>query len=314
MRDILVFLREKSDGEITKCVAYRDNDKIIMSEYNNQYECFLGMHFPDYKAEWTLLQHVEDFFSKPGLKNDKLIDHTYTRNEIGFCYPRIFCPGLDQVEWVVDREERFEYKNYNINVLNESVLSCRILLARLNKLFETISFDIRNFTTFGHEIRNFLLLGCMEVESSWNGILTANGHNGRKTTNDYVKLLQRLYLKDYEIKFVLYPDIISLKPFKDWEAANPTTSLFWYDAYNKTKHDRETNMHLASFENAINSIAAVLIMLYAQFGPTPNFWKTPDFLGIEIVPPVFNIEDYYIPDKDYRHAGIYPWKQKQYAF
>jgi hypothetical protein len=54
--------------------------------------------------------------------------------------------------------------------------------------------------------------------------------------------------------------------FGDWDAASPTKSLTWYDAYNKTKHDREENLKFATLSNAVQAVGATVVMFHAQFG------------------------------------------------
>jgi hypothetical protein len=42
--------------------------------------------------------------------------------------------------------------------------------------------------------------------------------------------------------------------------------LSWYDAYNKTKHDREDNLNVGTLDNAVKAVGAAVVMFYAQFG------------------------------------------------
>jgi hypothetical protein len=92
--------------------------------------------------------------------------------------------------------------------------------------------------------------------------------NGRIfTTNDYVKLLPPLHLKEYVISCKLISNTYSVNPFGNWNANSPTQSLPWYDAYNKTKHDREKCFSEASLENCIPAIAAVIVLFCVRYGP-----------------------------------------------
>jgi hypothetical protein len=63
-----------------------------------------------------------------------------------------------------------------------------------------------------------------------------------------------------------YPSYSAFVPYAHWDSNNPTKSLHWYDAYNKTKHDREGNLHYATLENAVHAVGAAVVMFYAQFG------------------------------------------------
>lgn len=83
----------------------------------------------------------------------------------------------------------------------------------------------------------------------------------------------------YTLSLQSYPGFPQISPFKDWDPGNPTASLDWYDAYNRTKHDREDNLSLATLDNAVKSVGAAVVMFYAQFGftlgPTGGDLKSP---------------------------------------
>jgi len=150
---------------------------------------------------------------------------------------------------------------------NGAFVALRILLDKLEQVFETVDPDAAHAMVYGHRIRELLLLACMEVESSWKAVLEENGYARlRFTTNDYVKLLRPMILDSYEVSLQAYTVYPIFRPFEKWDAANPTQSLTWYDGYNKTKHDREQNLRLASLDNAIKAVGAVVVMFYAQFG------------------------------------------------
>ena len=59
-----------------------------------------------------------------------------------------------------------------------------------------------------------------------------------------------------------------LTPYKGWSIQASTQSLEWYDAYNKTKHNREDCLGLATLDRAVTAVAAASVMFYAQFGYT----------------------------------------------
>ncbi|PZQ98337.1 MAG: hypothetical protein DI539_29490 [Flavobacterium psychrophilum] len=55
-------------------------------------------------------------------------------------------------------------------------------------------------------------------------------------------------------------------PFRDWDVIKPTVSLVWYDAYNAVKHNRGVNRHKASLKTVIDAVAAIHVLLEAQYG------------------------------------------------
>ncbi len=235
----------------------------------------------------------------------------------GKYYPRIHKPGL--------KEANFPENHFNVidrKVLGQSLITANIILKKLSSIFETVSPDVANETVYGHELRNLLLLSAMEVESAWSAILRANNYqfntkqNGdiNSSTNDYVKLCKPLHLDKYKVSFVLHSDLQDIKPFENWIDSNPTTSLNWYNAYNKVKHDREQNLILASLKNAINSVAGVLVMLRAQFGEEQTFWSQGEFANIFIeLDKAYNLEDYYVPFSNDKHIPC-NWSAINYEF
>jgi len=156
----------------------------------------------------------------------------------------------------------------NINKITGSFISLRILLNKLEELFETIEPSVDNLSVYGHKIREILLLACMEVESSWVAVLKENGYQQTMPwkTTDYIKLLSPMFLDCYRLSLRSYPNFPQFSPFENWNVGNPTQSLLWYDSYNKTKHDRENNLRLATLDNAVHAVGAAAVMFYAQFG------------------------------------------------
>ena len=186
--------------------------------------------------------------------------------------------------------------------LTSAIVSLRILLNKLANLFETIEPTETNLSTYGHKIREVLLLACMEVESSWTAVLKENQYSvsGRLTTKDYVKLALPMFLDGYELPLNSYPHITGCSPFKDWKESNPTVSLIWYNAYNKTKHNREENLKFATLFNTINAVAAAVVMFHAQFGPR-KYWEAqntqsmPNIFGLVTVELAKYKKNYYLP-------------------
>lgn len=159
---------------------------------------------------------------------------------------------------------------YN-NVIVSAQQQLSLLYDDLRAVFSFIHPDAHHDGVFGHRIRNLLLLASTEFEAQCVGILEANNvaPQGRHfNTNDYVNLKTALLLDQYSLGLAMFPDYPPLEPLAGWTAANPTTSLPWYDAYNKTKHNRESEFHHASLSNAINAVAACACIFYAQIDGT----------------------------------------------
>jgi hypothetical protein len=146
-------------------------------------------------------------------------------------------------------------------------------------------------TAYSHRTRELLILGCTEVENSWKHYMrlaaTASVAGRDFTTRDYVKLLQPLFLSEFEVTLKPYRGVAPLRPFLDWDPASPTRSLLWYDAYNKTKHDRTTYFAEATLQSCFAAVAANIVLFCVRFGPFALF--SSGTLGT-LIPHLFNIE------------------------
>jgi hypothetical protein len=148
----------------------------------------------------------------------------------------------------------------------------RILLEKLDDLFLYIEPDMISFNTYSHKIRELLILGCTEVENLWGYYMNLSGTKPiakNYTTKDYVKLNDKLFLNEFQCTLRSYVSLPPIKPFENWTSTSPTASLPWYDAYNKTKHDRATHFSVATFSNALNAVIATLILYMVRFSPYP---------------------------------------------
>lgn len=142
-----------------------------------------------------------------------------------------------------------------------------LIIADLNQVLNCIEPVKENGNAYGHQIRNALIVACTEFEAQCVGVLKANAQEpiGRfYTTNDYFKLQSAMKLSEYVFTLSRHPQTEAVQPFKDWNAESPTQSIRWYDAYNKTKHDREACFQLANLSNLINAVVGCAIMYWAQ--------------------------------------------------
>ncbi len=149
-----------------------------------------------------------------------------------------------------------------------SVQAAQNILAHAREVFRCVEPTEANSATFGHEIRELLMLASMEVESGWKAVLRENGYQRgtrqRWNRNDYRRLADPMRLSEWSVRITTHPGAGTLRPFEGW--ATDGTSLAWYDAYNAVKHDRESNMAKAHLWHALDAVAGVFIMVCAQFG------------------------------------------------
>jgi hypothetical protein len=144
----------------------------------------------------------------------------------GEFYPRIYRPVLHHEEDTSNLPPRDE------QALASSFEQLASLIEYLTRIFRVIFPAANNLNTYGHEIRNLMLLACTEVEAQWKGILTANNASpsGRYfNTTDYVKLFPILKLADYQVVLSMYLQLSPITPFAQWSSQSPSKSLPWYD-------------------------------------------------------------------------------------
>ena len=123
---------------------------------------------------------------------------------------------------------------------------------------------------YSFELYSLLLRACTEVEVNFKAILNANGTDiERSTIKDYKKIEKSSKLSEYTI---ILPNWRTgskreekrLTPFIIFTSKK--TKQNWYWEYNQVKHNRESNFNYANLGNCINAVAAILVLLYSQFG------------------------------------------------
>ncbi|MDC5212176.1 hypothetical protein OHW47_03325 [Acinetobacter baumannii] len=172
----------------------------------------------------------------------------------GYFYPRIARENIDF--------------NYISNDFKQDIRAYQNIQNSLDELFNYIEPSTINFSSFGHKIRELLILSCTEVEYLLLKMLVDNGYASKSMykTCDYVKCKDILKLSSFEVELTQYPNIGNFKPFADWDKSNPTKSIPWYDAYNAVKHNRGDNIEKANMKHLLDSVAAIHILLESQYG------------------------------------------------
>jgi hypothetical protein len=181
-------------------------------------------------------------------------------------HPRVYRP-------VANTEEEREGPPLDATALVSSTSAAQLLFARARAVFGTIEPVPAHAEVYGHELRQLLILACTEVEAAWRGILSANWPNPRPLrdawkTKQYVRVGAPLRLAEWAVRLGRDPGRSEYAPFAAWSTAAPTASLAWYEAYHAAKHDREANLCRATLGHTVHALAAVYVLLLAQFGPT----------------------------------------------
>lgn len=171
------------------------------------------------------------------------------------------------------------------------------LVSQLLAICRTIHPTPANFSSYGHDTRNLLILACTEVETHLKGILTVNGVK-RRTMNirDYAYVSEPLNLPSYELSFPAFPWLDPVRPFRNFGTGlGLNSTLAWYSAYNAVKHDREREFEKATLGSIFDAVAACAILIVAQFGWSQGLKKGSELSKQFhfISQPTFHPEDWY---------------------
>jgi len=128
-----------------------------------------------------------------------------------------------------------------------------------------------NERAFGQKLRHLLILACTQVEAEWKAVLRANRYAAENAGNnwtrkDYKELAPVMRLWEWTVAF----EAIRWREFTPFSAWRPNASpdkMGWYDAYNAVKHDGLEELSAASLLNVVEALAALAVMLFAQFEP-----------------------------------------------
>jgi hypothetical protein len=221
----------------------------------------------------------------------------------GVYYPRI---------WRGYSPASAQFGSYNAIVAREqygysytqSVVATASLFDQLVEIFRYVEPSAANYQTYGHKMRELLLLTCTEIETQWRALLEENTRKenwrDRYSTVDYVRLKEPLRLDDWSVSLTDYGHLGEFTPFARWSDTAPTKTLTWYDAYNAVKHHREAAFSKATLEAVLNASAALHIMQMAQWGP-----EVFDLLHenrfspfTAAVAPVISLAEIYMPSLD----------------
>ncbi|MEP6896240.1 MAG: hypothetical protein ABI986_11595 [Chloroflexota bacterium] len=153
----------------------------------------------------------------------------------------------------------------------------------LQLLFDYVEPSENNLNCYSYRIHELLLRACIEIEANFKAIFHENGFTkkGEMTMDDYKKIEVSHRLSSYQIIIPVWRGQGNIRtPFLTWKE-DKTPS--WYKAYNQTKHNRHEAFSMATFENMLDAVCGLLIVLSSQFW-THNFspsgmaigWDGPD--------------------------------------
>lgn len=146
-----------------------------------------------------------------------------------------------------------------------------IIQKDLLQLFEYVEPCDKNSNTVSLKIHELLTRTCIEIEANFTAILKENIYsntNNWNLKNDYSLIDYTHRLSSYEVEIPIWKGNKNIRtPFAQWKnkSLNNWQSLNWYQAYNKSKHDRHTHFEDATFENLLDAVSALVVVLTSQF-------------------------------------------------
>ncbi len=115
-----------------------------------------------------------------------------------------------------------------------------------------------NKNTYSDEFAKIILLSGSEIDSlfqlffKYKNIEPAGKYY---TIKDYAKIVE--YDKVIKIAFFSFlGDSLRVTPFKDLDEKKAYANLYWWNAYQKIKHNRSENYKMATLDIAANCVAA----------------------------------------------------------
>jgi hypothetical protein len=136
------------------------------------------------------------------------------------------------------------------------------------ELFSYVEPSDTNLRTYSHRIQQLLMRSCVEIEANFTAIFLDNEYSkatsGQNLNIGDYKLINLSHrLSAYQVRIPGWKGEYGIRqPFAPWLSG---CVLPWYKDYNKSKHNRHENFHLATFGSMIDAFCGLNILLSAQF-------------------------------------------------
>jgi hypothetical protein len=152
----------------------------------------------------------------------------------------------------------------------------------LERLSRFVEFDRKNFECFSIEISRILLAAAAEVDIVCKLICKKiNPESSADNINQYRYEILPAYPTIPDFKVILVKYGLELTPWEKW--SDPNGVPVWWTAYNKIKHQRDSEYHRANLKNALNAVSGLFIMvlyLYKNKAIEGELFPSPKLLHI----------------------------------
>jgi hypothetical protein len=194
--------------------------------------------------------------------------------------------GYSSIAFIKDREYAISPAHY--------VRGFFMIQDDLKRIFEFVEPSDCNLQTYSYRIHELLIRTCIEIEANFKAILKENIYtpkdkNGKAreedywNINDYRRINKTHHLSSYRVMVPTWSGNNSIfQPFDAWKT---NAKLPWYEAYNNSKHDRHNKFIQANFNNLLNAITGLVVVLSSQFKDV-EFSSNDDIMA-------FNGDGYY---------------------
>lgn len=154
----------------------------------------------------------------------------------------------------------------------------------LERLSCFVEFDERNYECFSVEIARLLIAAAAEADVVCKQICRKlNVSSDATKLHEYREPILTAYplVSCFEVRAPSYG--LQLQPWSNWNQANGVP--LWWTAYNKIKHNRDTEYHRANLKNVLDAVAGLFVVcvyLYkekAELGelvPSPAILRPSD--------------------------------------
>jgi len=130
----------------------------------------------------------------------------------------------------------------------------------LEEISRFVELTSDNNKTYSIEISKLLFSASSEVDVVLKSLCKLIAPNKRRNNiDDYREVIKELLPDLVEEKVYIPKFGLSFQPLKNWEEKelNP----FWWKSYNNVKHHRNKSYNEANLKNALNALAALLIVV-----------------------------------------------------
>jgi hypothetical protein len=152
----------------------------------------------------------------------------------------------------------------------------------LDDLSRYVEFNEKNFNCFSVEIARILLASSAEVDVVCKQICRViNAQSTADNIEKYRGEIKEAYPSLPRLGVVLPRFGLRLVPWDEWNADGVP---FWWTAYNKIKHHRDSEYERANLKNALNAVAGLFVMvlyLYKKKAQSGELLPTPQLFRVD---------------------------------